>query len=42
MLNNVPIIKADNAAHFGHYIGKKFNQTNISHRVSNLIGTTML
>ena len=40
MLNNVPIIKADHAVHLGHYIGKNFNQRNISQGVSNLISRT--
>ena len=40
MLNNVPIIKADNAVHLGHYIDKNFNQRNISQGVSNLISRT--
>ena len=40
MLNNVPIIKADNAVHLGHYIGKNFNEGNISQGVSNLISRT--
>ena len=39
-LNNIPIIKADNAVHLGHYVGKNYNQKNISAGVSNLIGRT--
>ena len=40
MLNNVPIITADNAVYLANYIGKNCNQRNISQGVSNLIGRT--
>ncbi len=43
-ITNVPIVKADNATHLGHVIGKDYNSKNISHGVSKLINNanTML
>ena len=39
-LNNVPIVKVDNAIHLGHTIGKDSNAKNISRGVNNLINST--